>query len=151
MEEQSCPAGACQELQDVWAKGEGAFDPNSKYCKSCMVDEPTTAEICKAKTLEAKAKKAEKKAAQSTRASKVPTVGFGHVVGTQAAAIDSYLISGMSIEAMVKQLNKDGKNFYSIADSKLKSRIKNHFNHLKTLHGIGIIKEGDKYFGRKEE
>lgn len=151
MEEQNCPLGACQELQDIWTEGKGCYDSASNYCKECSKDEPDTMAICSQRTLEAKAKQLEKKTAQSTKTSKVPTAGFGHVVGTQAATIDSYLIKGMTKEEMVRQLNKDGKNFYSIPDNKLKSRIGNHFNHLKTLHGVTITKEGDKYFGRKEE
>ena len=146
-EKQECPSGACQELQDIWAEGKGCYDPASKYCKECGKDEPATKTICEQRTLEAKVKKVEAKAKKTVpRSSKVSTVGFGHVIGTQAAAIDSYLLTGMTKEEMVKQLNKDGKNFYSIEDSKLGSRIQTHFNHLKKLHGVTINKDAEKRY-----
>lgn len=152
MEEKTkeCPSGACQELQDIWAEGKGCYDRASKYCTQCGVDEPATKSICEARTLEAKAKVVAKKT--TPRVSTKVLGGFGHRAGTQAEAIDKYLMIGMTKKEMVRQLDLDGLNKHEMVPSDVWTRILSHFKDLRTCHGIIITKdETGKYFGKKGE
>lgn len=145
---QECPSNACQELQEEWDKEVKCFNPSSKYCQACEKDFPETKAICEKRTLESPSQaKGEKKAPKSKASSRIK-VGFGHVEGTQAAAIDLCLQQGMAKEDIIKSLNDSGLNRNSLSDDDLWSRVNRHFADLKECHGITITKDDGVYSGK---
>src|SRR3989304_274147 len=144
---QECPSNACQELQDEWGKDVKCYNPDSKYCSACEKDFPDTTAVCKAKTsecaLQSKAAKSAPKASKTGtgRPSGRVKVGFGHVEGTQAAAIDVCLQAGMAKVDILKHINDVGLNKNALPDYDLWMRTMRHFDDLKKLHGITIVKD----------
>lgn len=160
-ENQECPAQACQELQDMWGKVVTCYNANSNYCKACEKDFPDTKAICEAKTLETATQVKVKKVAAKKTGSGHPSgrikIGFGHVEGTQAAAIDLALQQGMTKENMIKHLNDINLNANGLDDANMWTRITRHFADLKECHSIEIIKDvnnvytGKVFVPKKEE
>lgn len=141
---ETCPANACQVLQDLWLKGGGAYNATSKYCRACGKDFPETKAVCESRTLEAKAKAVVKK---SPGKSAVEKVGHGHRKGTQAACIDLLLEKGATKQQLIDGVNKAGLNTNSLAPDAMWTRIARHIDHLNREHGVKINRKDGVYKG----
>lgn len=133
----TCPAGACQILQDMWESGKGAYDANSKYCKSCAKDFPDAKAICEERTIVMKKAKVKKSSGKSG----VVKVGFGHKEGTQAAHLDSLLAKGSTKEQIIKSINDSGLNVNDREEKIMWARVLRHIDHLQREHGVKTTKD----------
>lgn len=138
---QACPAGACQELQDIWAKGGGCYDATSKFCKSCSKDFPEAKSVCEARTQVQVQAKADKKVAKSVARKRGNANEFGHGNDTQAGLLDTMLKAGTALDKMVEKVLPISGRTKEIT----RSRIMTHVAHLKKDHGVKISTEGGVY------
>jgi len=140
-----CPANACQELADIWEKGEGCYDASSKWCKECEKEFADTAIICKERTAKIDAGKKEKvKGTRSPRRTRGNVSVWNHGLNIQAGVIDGHIInSGAKLDDMVDELIEKGLSTRDKTTTK--RRILGHISHLKKDHGVLISTEGGIY------
>lgn len=144
---ETCPANACQVLQDMWDAGGGAYDKSSKYCKACAKDFPETKTVCEARTTEAIKTKATMK--KSPGKIQIEKVGYGHRKGTQAAFIDDLLKKGTTLTGAVAAINKAGLNVNGQDEKTMVRRFLRHVDDLQRCHGLKIVKKDGLYQGPK--
>ena len=140
-----CPANACQELADIWEKGEGCYDASSKWCKECEKEFADTAIICKERTEKISVEKKEKvKGTRSPRRTRGNVSVWNHGLNIQAGVIDGHIInSGAKLDDMVDELIEKGLSTRDKTTTK--RRILGHISHLKKDHGVLISTEGGIY------
>jgi hypothetical protein len=146
---QECPADACELLLDAWSKGiHGCFDPNSKWCKLCLVDLPKTAEICKAGTVSKMEEKKDKIKVKTVRKPSADKNFLGH--GGAYAVIDSELADGATMKDIVEELK--AKNLHNDREDKvIINRINSHITGLKKDHEVDILKVEGKLTWKRNE
>jgi len=144
-EPKECPANACQELADIWEKGEGCYDASSKWCKECEKEFADTAIICKERTEKISVEKKEKvKGTRSPRRTRGNVSVWNHGLNIQAGVIDGHIInSGAKLDDMVDELIEKGLSTRDKTTTK--RRILGHISHLKKDHGVLISTEGGIY------